>query len=42
MTNGTPNTPAPAPKKKIGLLGCLGVIVILVIIAGAGRQRLVQ
>ena len=33
MTNGTPNTPAPAPKKKIGLLGCLGVIVIVVIIA---------
>ena len=33
MTNGTPNTPAPAPKKKIGLLGCLGVIVIIVIIA---------
>jgi len=33
MSNGTPNTPAPAPKKKIGLLGCLGVIVIIVIIA---------
>ena len=33
MTNGTPATPAPAPKKKIGLLGCLGVIVIVVIIA---------
>jgi len=33
MTNGTPNTPAPAPKRKIGLLGCLGVIVIIVIIA---------
>jgi LemA protein len=33
MTNGTPNTPAPAPKKKIGLLGCLGVIVIIAIIA---------
>jgi len=33
MTNETPNTPAPAPKRKIGLLGCLGVIVIIVIIA---------
>jgi len=33
MSNGTPNAPAPAPKKKIGLLGCLGVIVVLVIIA---------
>jgi len=33
MTNGTPNTPAPAPKKKIGLFGCLGIIVIVLIIA---------
>lgn len=33
MTNGTPVTPAPAPKKKMGLLGCLGVIVILLVIA---------
>jgi len=34
MTNGTP-TPAPAaPKKKIGLFGCLGVIIVLLIVAG--------
>ena len=33
MSNGTPATPAPAPKKKIGLLGCLGVIVVVLVIA---------
>ena len=34
MTNATPDTPVyvHAPKKKIGLLGCLAVVVILVII----------
>lgn len=34
MTNGTPNPAPAAPRKKIGLLGCLGVIVVLAIVAG--------
>ena len=34
MTNGTSQPAAAAPRKKIGFLGCLGVIVILAIAAG--------
>jgi len=33
MTNETVNTQAQSPKKKYGLLGCLGIIVLVVIIA---------
>jgi len=36
MTNGTPNPPVQAPKRKIGflpvLLGCLGVLVVVALI----------
>jgi len=36
MTNGTPlpSAPAAAPRKKFGLVGCLGVLVIVAVIFG--------
>jgi len=36
MTNGTPlpATPAPASRKKFGIVGCLGILVIVAVVLG--------